>query len=91
MSKRRSKQPPNYEAIDRARDTLRQPHLVDEPSVSERAMLDLAAHLSREAGNQRVISAHHQAVAYRYVRRFGWEAALGRMGYGTRSTKDESP
>ena len=70
--RRSKKTPPNYEAIDKAMDTLRRPHLVDEPSVSEHAMLDLAAHLSREAGNPRVISAHHQTVAYRYVRRFGW-------------------
>ena len=75
---RRRKKPPNYEAIDKARDTLRLPHLVDEPSVSERAMLDLSRMLS-DASGARVVSVHHQRVAYRYVRRFGWAAAVDRL------------
>lgn len=60
------------------RDTLRQPYKVDDPSVSEHAMLDLAVHLSTSAGD-RVVSAHHQLVAFRYVRRFGWLAAVDRV------------
>ncbi len=60
------------------RDTLRAPYTVNNPSVSEHAMLDLAVHLSTSAGD-RVVSAHHQLVAFRYVRRFGWLAAVDRV------------
>lgn len=60
------------------RDTLREPWHVDEPSVSEHAMLALSLMLSDAAGN-RVVSVHHQRVAYRYVRRFGWAAAVERL------------
>ena len=60
------------------RDTLREPWRVDEPSVSEHAMLDLSLMLSDAAGS-RVVSVHHQRVAYRYVRRFGWAAAVERL------------
>lgn len=60
------------------RDTLRAPYTVNDPSVSEHAMLDLAVHLSTAAGD-RVVSAHHQLVAFRYVRRFGWLAAVDRV------------
>lgn len=38
------------------RDTLRATYTVNDPSVSERAMLDLAVHLSTSAGD-RVIDA----------------------------------